>query len=114
MEAKQICQKLSKLLDEDFHLREFQLYKNLVYRNINHNKIKTLFLSWKTDSFLLKWGHEPQSFTQFSLVPRLKQATYNFPVQSLRYNLSNLGNNHLLYQLAPLLKNFSNKLTSKN
>lgn len=38
-------QELSELLDEDLHSRELQLYKDLVHRNMDHEKIEALLLS---------------------------------------------------------------------
>ena len=50
LEAEQTRRKLLELLDENFHSREFQLYKDLVHRNMDHDKIEALLLSCKTDS----------------------------------------------------------------
>ena len=77
LEAEQTRRELSELLDEDLHSKEFQLYKDLVHRNMDHNKIEALLLSCKTNTLSPTWGHEPSPLTRPSSVPLPKQATYN-------------------------------------
>lgn len=114
MEAEQTRRELSELLDEDLHSREFQLYKDLVHRNMDHDKIEALLLSCKTDTPSPKWGHEPSTFTRPSSVPLPKQATYNPPVQGPGYGPSSFGNSRLPYRSALPSKNLPDRSTSKN
>ena len=109
LEAKQICQKLSELLDKDLHSKDLQLYKDRIHRNMDHNKIKALCLSCKTNTPSPKWGHLQSPLTRASSVPLLKQATYNPPVQGPGYGLSSFENKRLPYWPALLSINLLSK-----
>lgn len=114
LEAEQTRRELSELLDDDLHSREFQLYKDLVHRNMDHDKIEALLLSCKTDTLLPKWGHEPSPLTRPSSVPLPKQSTYNPPVQGPGYGSSSFENKRLPHRPALSSKNLPDRSTSKN